>query len=578
MRKFLILFMVLTILVSIFGCGQTTGRSVDPSADSKEKTIVFVTNLANSGKTVENIFSHSGVWYGGENERGAMWAGLPKGSVVKEFPFLRYDTLHAMTGGSDTLDLYVDKNDPSKGMDFTNFNIELNRVLDQGLIPYIKVATVPQCLSDDMEIGAFGVNKRPPTTQAQWNEYYKYVKAIAQDVVDNFGLSAARTWQWGCFSEADNADWFETSDKNDDTTRDAYFKLYDYTVAALQSVLGENQFNMGTHLLGSMAKTKSKDVPWDELEFIEHCAIGTNYYSQKVGTQLNFIAISHYNAKPGVSTNARSFTEEAERIKAKAGQYGLDMKIGVDEYGTLSGPDDVQLLGSRTIGHSWQTSKTASDYLEFLNFGYDYVSLWALKSSWHEYYQFPSAVMTGARLNQANVAEFTYKLVGSKLQTTSQSGEPLNTRDKVQSIVTYNPEANKTYAFLFNHNENLEAVDSEKVSFTINNIAPLSGKSVTVNKYILDSTHSNWYDAWWNGKGKDAQFVGSKYDVIFPSFLSLPADKEYWNNNVNRYAEMSKILPPEVSALDVTNNSITIETTLTHHSVVLYEITNSKVS
>ena len=63
-----------------------------------------------------------------------------------------------------------------------------------------------------------------------------------------------------------------------------YFKLYDYTVSAIKSVLPETQVggNAVTH-------SKSKGTPF-LIGFIEHCLRGTNFKDSSIGRPLDFIS------------------------------------------------------------------------------------------------------------------------------------------------------------------------------------------------------------------------------------------------------------------------------------------------
>ncbi|MHB1485237.1 MAG: GH39 family glycosyl hydrolase [Saccharofermentanales bacterium] len=543
--------------------------------------MTFETKLdcLNKNRKVRNIFNHCGKWYGG-GLRGSQWAGLPQNSLKNKFPFVEFDTMHTATGGTKSRDLYNDPDDPAKGMNFTNLNVEIDRILYQGILPYIKIGSVPNCLSDDALNGEFCVNNRPPTTENQWMLYYDYVSAIAQNVVDIYGLDAARTWQWGCFSEGNNVGWFQTSDKNAENTKNAFFKLYDYTTAALQSVLGENKFYMGTHLLGCLPMEYFDFVSWDELDFIDHCSLGKNYFTGDIGTQLNFVSGSHYDNSPGDKGNVRSLTETADRMRRKALEGGLKINIGIDEYGQIADPDGIELCGTRTIGASWETSKTAADYFEILNADYDYISIWALTSAHSEGNRKKDEQrngVPGARLNQANTAELTYKMSGSILQNTDKTGDPNNANDDVEMLVSYDDEKHTVYAFAYNHNESLSAVGSEDIMIKISNIGVYDGEKVIISRYFLDSEHSNWYNVWWKERGSKAAIAYSPYDVAYPSLLKDQEDIDFWNDNESRYVSISDIEAPVQTRITPENNSISLNTSLTHHSVVLYEISNSKI-
>ncbi|MHB1485239.1 MAG: GH39 family glycosyl hydrolase [Saccharofermentanales bacterium] len=551
--------------------------SEDQSITPEPGKIVLSAEMSDSGKIINNMFDHYETWYG-IGPRGGQLKGLPENGLIKEFPFVKYVTLVTATGGSDYLDLYTDLKDPSKGMKFTDFNAELSSVLYQGVLPYIVLCNVPNALCDDAEAGVMGPNLRPPTTAAQWSLYYEYIKAIAQNCADNFGLDAIRKWQWGCFTEANNSDYFSTSDNNKTNTRNAYFKLYDYTVAALQSVMGKGQFKMGTHLLGHISMQNFSFVAWDELEFIDHCASGKNYYSGDVGTQLDFIAVTHYDNSPGDPTNIRTFTEIADRLRERAVRDGLSIEIAVDDYGQINDQNGVDLTASRTIGLSWGTSKIASDFKELLDSEYSYLCFWALSSSCNDWRKTTNNFLSGARLSQANVAELTYKLAGSNRMKTIKTGRPEYPGNNVNAVISYNDSKNTAYIFVYNHNENVNAVTDEEVIINIDNIVAKSGTSVNVNRYILDSVHSNWFNVWWSERGKTAASFCSRYDPAYPNFMKNISDISYWYENVGRYAKIGEIEDPMKNTMIPSAGNLKIKVKMTHHSVLLYEISNAAIS
>lgn len=598
MKKFVfIVFWFLFVPMGAFILGSDVSPGVEPCETDPPNqpeptdlnpTLFFNATLVNGGRTVNNLFSHCGQWYGGNRNGGLQWAYSKPGELVNTFPQLEYVTLHSMTGGSPKLDLYAKTNDPHGGMDFTMFNLELDRVLAQGVKPYIKVATVPHCLSDGEDsdkASVFEGNKKTPGTHEQWTLYYEYVKAIAQNTVDTYSLETARSWQWGCFSEANNIHWLDMGSR--DKTEEAFFKLYDFTVAALQSVLGKDQFDMGTHLMGSFP-ISSDMITFSEESFIEHCVNGKNYYTGETGTQLNFIAISRYNDAPGKPESLIPFAKIAENILNKASAVGLNVRLGVDEYGTIDDHVGNVLSGSRTVGMPWQTSKTGAHFVEMLLAGYDYLSTWSLTSSWNYcHLNTTKCSLSGARLAQGNVGQLASMMEGSVLQTTEKTGESAVKDNEVQAVISYNDATNTTFVFLYNHNSSLTAEDSEVIAITLGNIVAAGGETVNVKRYVLDATHSNWWEIWWKERGEsilakengyDRPELFSPYDVIFPNYLGLQEDRDYWNANVERYAILSQIATPQRYSLIPVDNTLTIQTVLPHHSVVLYEISNTAMA
>jgi len=131
----------------------------------------------------------------------------------------------------------------------------LHHVVDQGLKPHIKTGNIPVKLSDVPEVGVMEVNLKPPS---DYDQYYAYMKALADALVAEFGLAEVKTWTWGVFTEYENPEWF-----------------------------GASNLTVGAH---SMTVTEGL---WDELVFIDHVAgvgpNGVNYKTGLRGTQIDFL-------------------------------------------------------------------------------------------------------------------------------------------------------------------------------------------------------------------------------------------------------------------------------------------------
>ena len=101
------------------------------------------------------------------------------------------------------------------------------------------------------------------------------------------GKEEVLSWRFGVMTEFENADWFIANDGNANSAFKEYCKLYDYTVQALIDVIGEDVY-VGAH---AMSVTEGQ---WDERDFIEHCAKGTNYKTGETGTKICYLSGSRF--------------------------------------------------------------------------------------------------------------------------------------------------------------------------------------------------------------------------------------------------------------------------------------------
>ena len=228
----LILFSALTELP-----GQDQNR-VEPG-----ETLSF--DLSSTGITIKNIYSDINVWDFRQNW-GQKASDQPAGYFRENFPFINTIQIMTATGGNANRDLLRDPSDRSVMDDyqFDELIAALGNVVRQGLKPMIKTGAVPLKYSANPVIQNFGVNVCPPD---DYNVYYDYIKALADRVVAEFGLEEVKTWSWGVLTEYENKSWWSVDD-DPELSKKAYFKLYDYTVAALEDAIGADNLVVGALL------------------------------------------------------------------------------------------------------------------------------------------------------------------------------------------------------------------------------------------------------------------------------------------------------------------------------------------
>ena len=240
----------------------------------------------------------------------------------------------------------------------------------------MKLGNVPIKFSKDAttEIG-FGMNPYPPD---DFDVYYNYIHALATELVKEFGKEEVLTWRFGVMTEYENAAWFFAGEEDPEASAEAYCKLYDYSVAALQDAIGEDVF-VGAH---SMTVTEGL---WDEAEFIKHCGEGTNYKTGKKGTRVCYLSSSFYDSVPGEYTDGKTLPESIEYLRETAESVGLnDLIYGVDEgrilEGNSSGADSSELL-TRTCGYTYQAAYDARLTAQMFNNDIAYFSAWSYLSN-----------------------------------------------------------------------------------------------------------------------------------------------------------------------------------------------------
>ncbi|MBK1880430.1 GH39 family glycosyl hydrolase [Pelagicoccus mobilis] len=250
---------------------------------------------------------------------------------IKRFAERKIDYLNnvRLLGGRND-----NKNDWFKGVDDNGNAIcefgpaikHLQAVLDIGLTPWIVLDNVPWGMVKDAEVNAYG--QCHPADDI--NVWYSYVQQFVQELVNEFGEETVSQWRFRVGTEPD------LFPKHWASTKEEYLKHYDYTVAAVESVIPEPVIGPGNILMyrGSQV-TEAKGGRWG-LEILEHCARGTNYYTGKIGTRVSFFGFSYYYLKD--ETDGFHFERHWKRIKESLDQYPkfADVGLEIQEYGVLT--------------------------------------------------------------------------------------------------------------------------------------------------------------------------------------------------------------------------------------------------
>ena len=341
---------VINSIVSLFMSAILTVLSVFvPSAGEKINDYNFTVDASQTSHVLVTPASNVNVW----SIDGNPFVDAKVEGEYNIFDFVNYVQLMQCTGGSADRDLFVDPLDRTvlDDYDFTKLIENCRGVINLGAKPMLKLGSVPlKYSSGSTSENYFETNIYPPD---DYNVYYNYIRAITEALVEEFGKDEVLSWRFGVMTEYENSAWFIAQSGDPNETAIAYCKLYDYTVAALVDVLGNDVF-VGAH---SMTVTEGL---WDEKIFIEHCASGTNYKTGEKGTRICYLSASFYDAQPGEFTSGYTLPETIAYLRKCAEDAGLENLIfGIDEgrilCGNSRGADDDQLL-SRTVGYTWQAA------------------------------------------------------------------------------------------------------------------------------------------------------------------------------------------------------------------------------
>lgn len=522
----------------------------------------FSVDASHTGDVLPNVVSNVNIW---DMQSGDQFTNLRINEEHNIADFVEYVQLMQCTGGNGDRDLFVDPYnfDVLDDYDFSSLIANCKGIVELGAKPHLKLGSVPLKYSSlAKQSESFGTNIYPPD---DYDVYYNYMAAMAQALVDEFGKEELLEWRFGVMTEYENADWFKAADGTPESTAVAYCKLYDYTVAALQDVIGEAVF-VGAH---SMTVTEGL---WDEEIFIEHCANGINYKTGEKGTRICFLSASFYDSEPGIYTGGKTLPETIGFLQDCAKDAGLENLIfGIDEgrllCGNSSGASDSQLL-TRTVGYTYQAAYDARLYKQLFDCRGDYFSAWSYLSG---------GLFDGNPTVSWHVAKNISDFAGLKRAAVEKTKNGVIYNAQVESVAAFDEATNTLRIMAYNFKNDVDYDKSVDLSFAIN--APqFNGKNVKITTYTIDD-NCNYFDEWVADREKygigDDCFSWSPDDPQIDSTVTLSDEKAreiYFTQLREKYSECSTLKPSE-TVCNVENSEIIIEDSLAANGVVFYEIT-----
>lgn len=241
-------------------------------------------------------------------------AALSKGAVHIRTHFLLVtgDANGRLKFGSTNA--YTEDGEGRPIYNWTLLNKIIDTYVDSGVTPFIEIGFMPQALSTDPE------PYQPTWTQGAKNDHYyigwtyppksysKWADLIyhwVQHSIERYGKAEVAKWDWEVWNEPNISYWHGTPEE--------YDKLYDYTVDAVKRALP--MARVGGPASTGPAETHAADFL---RQFLQHCATGTNYATNRQGSPLDFISF-HAKGRPRVLNGRNSMSISDEMRDAAQG-------------------------------------------------------------------------------------------------------------------------------------------------------------------------------------------------------------------------------------------------------------------
>ena len=553
-EKLMALFTALISLIGSFNFGASTERPYDEIKFTINANTVISDELP-------NVVNNVNVW----SIEGNPFKDAKLNEENNIFEFVEYVQFMQCSGGTEARDLFIDplNREVLDDYDFTVLIDNCRGVVNLGAKPMLKLGSVPLKYSKNATTDhGFGINPYPPD---DYNVYYNYIYALATALVNEFGREEVASWRFGVMTEFENGDWFVANDGKAKSAFKEYCKLYDYTVAALIDVIGKDIY-VGAH---AMSVTEGQ---WDERDFIEHCAVGTNYKTGEKGSKLCYLAGSFYDYAPGEYTSGYDLPGTINNLRDAAEEYGLnDLEYGIDEgrllVGTVSGANNDE-LNSRTVGYTYQASYDARLIAQMWNNDIDYFSAWGYLSN---------GLLEGNPTVSYHVAKNAAKFEGYKLvPTATQQAGNIEGAD-IGAVAAVDENTGALRVMAYNFKNSLDYDSTIKTQYVIN-LPKYNGQTFNVKAYVIDDD-CNYFDDWCEDRKTcnitDDCFNWSPQDPQIDSPTTLMDENArsiYFNELYPKYTEASKLTPVD-SVATVEYGKLILDVELAPHAVVFLEIT-----
>lgn len=511
-----------------------------------------------SEKTIGNLLSDMMVWSFHGDLTSAVLDQSPT-YFRDQLPFVENIQFLCATGGNAQRDLFQNSHDRSTLTDykFDDLLLACENLLNQGVKPMIKLGNVPLkfCVKPNMDTD-MGVNISPPD---DYDAYYAYLRAAVAALAKKFGTEELHTWKWGVYNEFDNMDWFLAGSPEE--TTQAFIRLYDLSVAAVEDVLGVGQADIGLHAL------MNRPGYSDYKTVLRHCATGTNTRTGRQGTTIKHLSFSYYITVKGSGYPYGWAVGMAREMRQSLDEVGLtDVRLGMDEGKVFDGFDGLQADG-RVLGRSYQGPLDFSLFKECLESDIQWSCMWGYSTG---------GMWDGLPIVSRHTADLFYKMVGSHYLSSKVAGSSPTGGQFVDAIAGIDWDKNKLYIALYNFTPDGEhPIGSDPVEIRISGLNGLDGQKRVI-KTLLDDNHGNFFDDWLRDvEASGIDTGGSSWSLDGPfldwTFRDRPQLLPLFVKNRASYAEKAALHPEEYT-VDVEESTLSIRVRLVRSGVAFFEV------
>ncbi len=387
--------------------------------------------------------------------------------------------------------------------DFTLFDQIFDIILSRDFIPIMHIGSMPDSLSSSPLSTAQEIEDLEKYPPKDYNRWYSLVYNIVKHCAERYGIEKVTGWKWELWNEPDIKNYWMG-------TEDEYFKLYDYTAAAVKDALPGAQIGGN-----SVTQSGSRGTPF-LIRFIEHCLRGTNFKTGLKGTPLDFITfhlkgtdfaiykIGNFTSRertakieafsPSLQFIRECAVNNLEKIAAIPGAAGIPVYItecDIDIGLTISVYENPNVEYRNTGYYPAFQCALVKEILDISNsFPANPVKCIVIDGLFYPGYRIfegQRALFTADEIEKPifNAFRLLGKLGNERLQFASSGSNDIN------GLATRNGDT--IQIMVYNFNQDVADRETEKAELTVR--MPSSGL-YKLSHYRIDEYHSNAYTVW----------------------------------------------------------------------------------
>ena len=562
-----------SILIGSAACAAAQGVIPPAPAASTEAPATITVDFANKIGDYKPIYS----WFGYDE---ANYTTMRNGKVLlRELRDLSPVPVyirahHLLTSGDGNAELKFSSTnvyrEDASGKPIYDFTI-LDGIFDEykaaGVRPMVEFGFMPKDLAAELpnrhepyqvhypKSTISGASNNPPKDYKKWGEL---IRVVTAHFVERYGKENALQWYFEVWNEPDIDYWHSTPED--------YWKLYDYAVANVKSVLPAARVG------GPATTSPSNEKAYNYLKgFLDHVANGKSLADGK-SIPLDFISF-HAKGRPTIIDTHVTMGIKHELADADRGFYlisqypkyrNLPIIISeADPEGCAACSSRVNPANNYRNGTLYPAYTAAAVKALFELQDKHKVNLlsmlsWSFEFEDKDYFEgFRSLSTNGVNKPVLNLFRMFGLMSGTRVSATSNTSVSLDTlvstgvRDKADIDAMATIDDHKATVLMWNYHDADKAADATSTTVKLSGL-PVSLKRVLVQHYRIDETHGNAYTVW--------KQMGSPQKPTAEQYAQLKA-----------VAGLQLLTSPVW--LDVVDGRLTLETELPRQSISLVKIT-----